>query len=304
MLNIEDIKKLHKEHPFPKEVSDIRERILNSFNDLKFDPVPHTYLVESGIGLGVELRSVSSFVESFSPKEDWDAIAERYAAKNGLTVPSVKRMWKENNIRSTNNGTSTHLFLESYMWFFLNMPYKIDPIILPQYEDGYLIPYGPKQEAGAKYFQDLYDSYYNDAISIKVYPVMPETRMYVFDKNKFGMKTRFAGTMDILLAYCDPYDNKWKLICDDWKTNKSLYNDYNRKNGCYLDYPFNDIINEPIGHYQIQLSSYTLMLRQLDYDVTARNLVWLKDDSKYERHQLKDLSERILEYDKFINNKS
>ena len=294
MLNIKDIEKLHKDFPEPPEVTHIRKSIEIAFRELVFDPIPHTYTVKEG-GKTVKLPGVSSIVSSFEPYSNWDLITENYAAKNNMEVDTVKRMWEEKNIRSTNNGTSTHLFLESYMWFFLGQPEKIDPIILPQYEKGYLIPYSEKQEAGMKYFIDLYNSFYNDDVKVKVYPVMPEARMYVFGANNLGLKKRFAGTMDILLAFQDPTDGIWKLIIDDWKTNESLTNDYARSNRKMMKKPFDDYIDENFSHYTIQLSAYTLMARQLDYQVPYRNLVWLKPNASYERYAINDVTEKLLE---------
>ena len=50
MLNVNDIEKLHKDFPIPYEVKRIRETIINAFENLVFDPVPHTYTVlENGV---------------------------------------------------------------------------------------------------------------------------------------------------------------------------------------------------------------------------------------------------------------
>ena len=293
MLNIEDIKRFRRDFPEPVEIRLMRENLVKSFGGLRFEPEPHKYSVDEDDG-SVELPSVSKVIKDFENKKDGDGIASRYARKNGMTVDQVKRMWKENNIRSTNNGTSVHLFLESYMHFFLGHPEKIDPVILPQYEDGFLIPLNQKQEAGMKYYESLYNSFYDDSVKIKVSPVMPELQMYIFKDNKFGIQRRYAGTMDILLAYQDPTDEKYKLICDDWKTNASLYNDYARNMGEFMLPPFESYIDESFSHYTAQLSSYTIALRQLGYQVPARNIVWLKGDATFERIPVNDLSNSLI----------
>ena len=295
MLNIKDIEKLHSDFPEPEEVENIRREMNNAFSNLVFKEKDHSYHVKES-GKNVKLPSVSSIVSSFEPRENWDLITENYAAKNNMSVEAVSRMWKEKNIKSTNNGTLTHLFLESYMWFFLGHPEKIDPVILPQYQDGYLIPYGNKQVAGAKYFEDLYNTYYNDSVTIKVYPVLPEVRMYVHKDNNMGLNKRFAGTMDVSLAFLDPSDSKWKIICDDWKTNESLTNSFNRNKGNFLNEPFGDYINEAFSHYTIQLSAYSLMVKQTGFDVPYRNIVWLKEDGTYDRYPVSDESQRIIDY--------
>lgn len=293
MLNIDDIKMLHRDFPEPVEIQMIRDSLTESFSNLRFESVAHKYYVTEE-GEVVELPSVSKVIKKFEIEKDWDAIASRYAKKNGMAFEDVKRMWKENNIRSTNNGTSVHLFLESYMHFFLGHPEKIDPVILPQYEDGFLIPLNQKQEAGMKYYEALYNSYYDDSVKVKVYPVMPELQMYIFKDNKFGISKRYAGTMDILLAYQDPSDGKFKLICDDWKTNTSLSNDFARNVGEYMHAPFDAYVDEAFSHYTVQLSAYTLALRQLGFQVPARNIVWLKNDSTFERMPVDDLSDTLI----------
>ena len=67
--------------------------------------------------------------------------------KEGVDVSVIKRRWEENNLRATNNGTSTHLFGENYHWFVTDQIDKISSILQPQYEKGYFIPYGEKQNA-------------------------------------------------------------------------------------------------------------------------------------------------------------
>ena len=296
MLHIDDIKQYYQDFPEPPEIQEIRDTIHNAFKDLVFEPGPHKYFVEEE-GERIELKSVSKLVSGFEPYVNWNEIKANYAAKNNLTVDQVTRMWKEKNIRSTNNGTSTHLFGESYFWFILNRPENIDPIIRPQFEDGFLIPYSGKQEAVTLYFEGILNYNKDPRNTVKMYPVMPETMMYVLPGNEFEImgKDRFAGTMDLLLAYQDPNDGIWKLVCDDWKTNINLFNDFNRKNGKYLSHPFDDVVDEPLGHYSIQLSAYTVMLMQLGYKVTERNIVWLSDTGTYQRIKLNDYSGRIID---------
>jgi len=298
MLNITDIQEYYTKFPEPPEIQEIRDKIISSFKKLQFEAGPHKYFVKEGEKKPkkIELRSVSKLVSSFEPYTDWDTIRQNYAIKNNMTVDQVKRMWREKNIKSTNNGTSTHLFGESYFWFFLNRPENIDPVVAPQYEEGFLIPYSPKQEAVAMYFEGIMNYNKDPNNKVKLYPVLPETMMYILPNNEYGIEgdDRFAGTMDILLAYKDPEDGIFKLVCDDWKTNISLFDDFKRKNGKYLEHPFDDVIDENYGHYSIQLSAYTLMLRQLGFIVTERNIVWLSDNGTYQRIKVNDYSDRLI----------
>lgn len=287
MLNIEDIKERYRRNPEPKEVSEIRQLIINSFNKLEFVEEGHKYFLPKANGEKEELISVSKFVEQFVPEVDWDEVAWNYSVKHDMTVEAVKRMWHENNIRATNNGTSSHLYGENLMNMFLGEEKTFDPIIQPQFEDGFLIPYSPKQEAIQKYYQDLYDV--DD-----VYPIMPETKVYTGMNDKYHFKQNYAGTFDILLAI--RVKGEIKVVIHDYKTNGSLISDYNRSNGKMMLPPFDDMIDEALSHYIVQLSCYQLALSQLDLPIVDRQLVWIKDDSTYEKVRLPDITERIKEY--------
>lgn len=216
MLHDDEINQRLVDYPEPEEVKNIRENIKTSFKDLEFQEGPHKYYVHYGKKKKEELPSVSSVVAGFEQYTDWDTVKERYALKNDLTVDEVTRMWKETNIIATNNGTSTHLFGEMYMHYFQGHPELICDIIKPQYEDGFLIPYSGKQMAAMAYYKEMYDSFYDNTKTIKMYPVMPESQIYIYKDNEFGIKKRYAGTFDILHAYQDK-TGKWKLAIHDWK---------------------------------------------------------------------------------------
>jgi hypothetical protein len=159
-----------------------------------------------------------------------------------------------------------------------------------QYEDGFLIPYGSKQMAVAKYYEDLY--------KVKnFYAVMPETQIYIdADDNPYGIKTDISGTFDALFAFMDS-NGKIKLSVRDWKTNKSLENTYNQANGNTLLEPFDtyEFINEPKSIYTIQLSLYELGIEQLNYEVADRKLLWLTDDCEYHKIDVKDVRKELID---------
>src|SRR5574344_825132 len=111
MLNIDDI--IKRDRLEPPQVADIRYKIIDYFSDLSFEEKGHKYTL-----FGNEIPSVSTVIHCFEKEKDWPTITQKYAEKNNMSVESVKRMWHEKNIKSTNNGTSTHLFGEAYMHFF------------------------------------------------------------------------------------------------------------------------------------------------------------------------------------------
>lgn len=291
MLNIDDIIRRNKEINEPIEIGEIRERIRDRFSNLEFVPNGHKYYLHKSDGTTKEMNSVSSVCHIFEPHVDWETILENKAIKLNIGKEDLRRQWKENNITSTSNGSLTHLFAEAYMYFFMGDIESMPPSIREnQYEDGFLIPYGSKQMAVAKYYEDLY--------KVKnFYAVMPETQIYIdADDNPYGIKTDISGTFDALFAFMDS-NGKIKLSVRDWKTNKSLENTYNQANGNTLLEPFDtyEFINEPKSIYTIQLSLYELGIEQLNYDVADRKLLWLTDDCEYHKIDVKDVRKELID---------
>ena len=283
MLNIEDIKLFNQKYLEPKEITECRQRIIAHANELTFNEAEHKYFLPNGN----ELPSVSSMIDTFIPEVDWDKKAENSAKKKGLSKEEVRRQWSENALRSTNNGTSTHLFGEAYMHFLQGDVewIKANPIISAQYEKGYLIPYSPKQEA----VELFYNAVYTNAMksNVVMYPIIAEAKLHT---------DKYAGTADALFGY---FDNEGlALMIYDWKTNASLVNNYNRQRGVYMKYPFNEYpyVDENLTHYTIQQSMYQVALENLSYRVASRSLIWLKDDSTFARVDVENVTEKIRGY--------
>ena len=221
----------------------------------------------------------------FQPYVDWDLKAENYGLKWGYDKEFVQRVWEENNVQATNNGTSTHLYGEAFMHFFMGHPENIPAIINPQYEKGYLIPYSIKQEGVLKFYRDLMT---NDMI----WPVMPEAQVYMGVNKDYDDIEQYAGTFDMLFTY-KAKDGKWKLLLYDWKTNYDLYKEYARSHGQMLLEPFSELYDEAYSYYILQLSCYSLCLMQLGYEIADRKLIWLKEDGEYEKISVPDYTDRV-----------
>ena len=284
MLNITDIRERLQRNPEPIEVTNIRENILNTFNKLEFIEDEHRYFLPRENGTKEELISVSAVTHLFEQKVDWDEKAHEYALKHNMEYEEVKRMWLENNLLATNSGTGTHLYGEMWTHFLLDEMDKVDPVIAPQYEKGYLIPHSGKEKAVMHFYEDLFkvDS---------IYPVLAETRVYIGLTKEYDLKTKYAGTFDMLFA--TKYHGEWKLLVYDFKTNSKLTSDYNRQNNVMMLPPFENYYDEALSHYTIQLSAYSLCLQQLGYEILDRKLIWLKEDETYEKISLPDISQDI-----------
>lgn len=286
MININDIIERNKRRPEPKEVTEIRENIINTFSKLEFVEDVHKYFLPQDDGSKVELPSVSATAHQFEPFVDWDEKCAAKALKLGIPTEQLKREWFEHNHLATNLGTGVHLYGEMFMHFIQGHPEEICDVIKPQYEEGYLFPHSPKETAVMHYWEDLFQV--DD-----IFPVMPETRVYMGINDKFKVNQPYAGTFDILLAM--KHQGKWKLLLHDYKSNADIYSDYARNWGETLLEPFTDFINEPKSLYTIQLNLYQLCLEQLGYEIIDRRLIWLKDDATYEKISLPNITQRLLE---------
>ncbi len=285
MLHIDDIQTRLKNNPEPKEVAEMREHILSSFSNLEFIEEGHKYFIHNEDGTVDTPVSVSGLIKEFEPYVDWDEKAEGVALKEGVDVEVIKRRWKENNLRATNSGSLDHLYGENYMYFLLNQT-DFCNVIKPQYEEGFLIPSCPRQDAIVKYYTDIF------GIN-EIYPLLPEVKMYMPKDNKFGIKKLYCGTADITLAI--KYRGEWCIIIHDFKTNASLTSDYNQKFKVTMLPPFDNMVDEPKSHYTFQLSAYALMLMNLGYKVIDRKLIWLKNDGNYEKITLPDITEKLIQ---------
>lgn len=288
MLNIRDIEKRISNNPEPKEITELREKITNRFSNIEFIEDGHKYYLHKEDGGVKEMNSVSSVCHMFEPEVDWETILTNKAEKLGVDKEYLREEWHKKNITSTSNGSLTHLFAEAYMYFFMGMIDKMPDIIKKmQYEDGYLIPYGKKQIAVAKYYEDLYKVE-------NFYPVMPEAQIYIdSEDNKYSINHDISGTFDALFAFVNK-NGEIKLSVRDWKTNQSLENSYNIKHGNTLLPPFDNLINQPKSMYTLQLSLYQLGIEQVDYKVIDRKLLWLKEDGSYEKIDVPDVRENLI----------
>jgi len=96
--------------------------------------------------------------------------------------------------------------------------------------------------------------------------VAREIRMY-------HKKLFFSGTCDFLLY--DTWTNTF--ILGDYKTNKDLFKNYMGKK---LLFPFDMLLDNPLSHYEIQLSLYEILIEQVQIPVSERWVIWLMNDEK------------------------
>ena len=269
----------------PELVTATRAMILREFEDLEFYEEGHLYLLH-----GQSLCSVSGIGHRFI-REPFDEVAQsiRYAKKNGMTPEFWLQQWKQNAFRATTLGTKTHEFGESLAYLKAGHPELIRPSIQCQYmeEYGYLAPIHPKEEAICRFLCDLPSS---------MHLVLNETKVYS-GKNPIparNLKEQICGTFDMLYYYDgDGIPAKAGFVVLDYKTNASLYSEYNQKVRRTLLPPFDRMIEQDLSLYTIQLSLYALMLEDIGLPVIARRIVWLTNEGKYQMIPVPDVSEML-----------
>lgn len=278
---MEDPKEMFFVKGEPQIVAETRKKILKEFEDLEFYEDGHIYLLH-----GQEIKqSVSSIGHRFIRDPFNEQLqATRYAAKNGKTADYWIQQWKQNSFRATTLGTKTHEFGESLGYLRTGHPELIRDSIKSQYmaKYNYLAPIHPKEEAVVKFM---------DAMPANLHLVLNETKVYS-GKNPIperNIKDLICGTFDML--YYDSENGGFIIL--DYKTNANLYSEFNRKYRKTLLPPFQDIIEEDLGLYTIQLSLYSLLLEDIGINVIDRRIVWLTNEGEYEIISVPDVSERL-----------
>jgi len=235
----------------------ISSDIKSKYKDLLFDEDSHTYTHKQH-----NLTPVSNVVHTFVEKFDTEGISERFALKHNKNQNSVKKDWADNAQRACDFGTKVHNFGEKYA----TLRY------FKQGNHNSLIPSSGQEKAVIKYWNEL---------PKHIIPVVLELQMYSVT---FG----YAGTADILL-----YNTTTKkFIIADYKTNKDIFKNF--ANNTMLA-PFDNMLDMPYNHYQLQLSLYQILLEEQGYEVEANVLIWLLPNGNYQQYKTKNFTNILKE---------
>ena len=260
-----------------------RELLYEKFGNIQFIEEGHEYFIENE-----KYTPVSTVISEYEQPFEEDRIAENYARKNHRTKADVLKEWKFNNLKSTIGGSRVHEFGESYTNMVAGFPEKICEANRKQYVDCrgemMLIPTYPKELAVKKFY---------DEKSGYLTPVGAEFKLstrYMGDKVR-----KICGTCDLLFYEEDPLFGEHQFVLADWKTNASLTNDYKRKNGICMKFPFDNMIDDALSHYTLQFNLYRRMLESVGVKIGDMRLIWLKEDGDYEIVKIGKLNDSILD---------
>jgi len=255
-------------------------RKLDYFKDqnFRFDPISHSYTyINPDTGKPIQIfESVSSFISQFKKPFDADRIAGYVAKSRGTTKEEVLAEWKATAKEGTDLGTFVHEWIEDYY----NDKEPDHPILL-ETKLSDLDPMGTWEER-------TFDR-------VSKFKMLYEDRLHKLDAKHqelriFSRKWGIAGTLDALFELDD------KFYVGDWKTNKKFTDDDHKEGRRQkMLYPFEDLWDNNLNGYSIQISMYRLMLEEAGFETAGGFLCWIgPDDPKL--YKTLDLRDRLREF--------
>lgn len=236
-----------------------------------FDEASHTYsYINPVTKKPVQFfQSVTGFLSQFKEEFDSKKMAGFVAKKRGVTSQEILNEWKEISDTALTLGTNVHKWIEDYYS-------GLNPAM----------PEIPNELDRVTKFLQLYEQRLNAFA-----PVHQEFRV-------FSRKWGIAGTLDILFKLNENY------YVGDWKTNKKFTTDADaegrRKK---LLWPFDDMWDNSLNGYSIQLSLYRLILQEeAGFETNGAFLVWIGPNEKPEMHKIVDLRDRLYQFLQKNNN--
>lgn len=250
------------------------ESKLEKFLDpnFRFDEESHTYTYINPVtGKPIQkFQPVTNFLDQFKQKFDSERISFFVARKQGVSQSSILEQWANKGKVATTLGSAVHKWIEDYYS-------GLDPADHPD----------PRVMDRVQKFKEIYAARLHKLSAVK-----QEFRL-------FSRKWNIAGTTDILFKLDPDY------YVGDWKTNENFWtNDRpnpkaaNKK----LLYPFEDLYENSLNLYSIQLSLYRLLLQEeAGFETKGAFLVWIGPE-KPELHKTVDLRDRLYTFLQKNNN--
>jgi hypothetical protein len=240
---------------------EIQQRVRKPFIKLDFDEEKHVYFVDNK----PLKKSVSGVIKSFYTPYPAKLEAKRIAesANRGGVLNKYTGMTVEEilSLWKEINEESTTRGSRVHL-FGENYPFNKS-----------LVPQCPQEEAIVKFWASVPEHLIVAAL---------ELRMYHFTK-------LFGGTADILF-----FDTKTQTyVIADYKTNADLFKNYGGKK---MLAPFDNLLDYPFSHYEIQLSLYQILLEQIGVKVSRRIIVYLDRQGDFTLYDTKDYTGILKNY--------
>jgi hypothetical protein len=234
-----------------EKIEQLKEKLIKSFDKLKFEAKTHKYTVEN-----TNFESVTTFLKRFTKPFNEHIMAPLVARKYNRENPEkpkrsgewYKRYWRSKRNEAAARGTRVHQYAEMFPEF---------------------APPSCEQEKGIlEFFEILPEEKYEVLFS--------EFKMYSDEYKK-------AGTIDLLLLNKET----GHLIIADWKTNSTNILQY-YKNSKFKR-PFTFMMDTSLNKFKLQLSKYQAILENMtDLAVEQRWIIWLKEGDAFKVDEDKD----------------
>lgn len=212
---------------------------LNGFNHIMFEERRHIYTIGDQ-----KLTSVTTLLKQFEEEKDWDAIATRYAAKNGETPEYWRTLWKQEGSIAGTKGDELHKYAEVTM---ANKVYDINmERVVLENERCTLIDWFEPWKVMKK-LKMMWDVFWLQAKGTLI-PVRSE---FVVGDAELGV----AGMVDQLF-----WNTRMKeLQIWDWKTSKKIarHNDFNKFTG-----PLSHLDDCEWNKYSLQIGIYKYIIKK------------------------------------------
>lgn len=248
-----------------KYLKEIRNKIQAVSSEIIFNEKEHRYFYEDK-----ECCPCSYICEMFEESQDFDKIAQRSGAKLGVDWKWLRNTWKVKSEIATTSGTFNHQYAEDLVHFLQDEEDKVSNLKDFCLINGYWYPVSPKQIAIYKYFWDMLEA--------KEIPFAVEIKL-------IWKEHLITGTFDLLVYSLRDRGIKIR----DYKTNAVLTKDFKKP----MLFPFQNFNVEPLSHYTIQQSIYSIMLQEIGINSICKELIWLKDNETYQIIPLQNIEEML-----------
>lgn len=236
------------------------------FTQITFDKEHHTYTYQ-----GQRLQGVTSVVYKLKPPFDPDgSIAERSAAKAGVTVEEIKAKWEAGRKASMERGSRVHEAIAKYLR-------------------------GESDNTTGDRFLALNDKLPEMRVFEALWAMMENSgdKAHAVEWVIGDAELGIAGTCDLVL-YCNigthlgEGEECYHLF--DWKTGAKF--ETSNRFGKLLE-PFSDLDDCEFNIYSIQLAAYRLMIeRNTGRQLGDSYIVHLREDG-HQFHKALDLRQRV-----------
>lgn len=270
------------------EINSVLKERRKQFN-LTFIEDEHLYTMDDLDGTSRnDWPSVSKVIKKFYTPFDSDGIAEKKSQGDPIEKARLLKEWADAGTYSTNMGSRTHYFLEkkSVELFELNKEVR-----QPVFECD---------------FVQVLKSDSMITAGINFLNLMKERNAILMDTELIlgHPQLGYTGAPDKIWLLENKEKTKPIFLITDWKSNKPKnfeVNQFTKK----MKFPFNNLYDNALGHYCVQLPLYgKLLLKMLEgtkYEnipLAGSIIVLLKDDGKFEEFRVpKDVINTIMGMD-------